>query len=176
MILHTANHFPRKRSFSSILALCAILSGSLFATNPVLADSRTLIINDSSGVERARTAVDEAAKIEFSLTDSAGAPAQGAEITLTNTLTNEVITTTSVDGIAAFEGVAPGSWTVASITPGITFTDINLGALTALTTTTVGTLTTATVAGGAVAAGGATWGIASIVDDSNSDDPLSPAT
>lgn len=170
------NGFQRKSCLLSTLWLFGFACGVICSAQTGFAESGTLVITDSSGVERARTDVEETAKIEFSLTDSSGAPAQGAEITLTNALTKDVISTTSVDGVAAFEGVAPGSWTVASITPGITFTDINLGALTALTTTTLGTLSAATVAGGAVVVGGTTVGIAAIANGSNSKGPLSPAT
>jgi len=146
---------------------------------PVLAaGGGVLIIKDATGVERAHNEVTEVGKVEFSLTDASGAPAQNAEITLTNAATGDVITTQAVNGVAAFEGIAPGTWTVASITPGITFTDISLGGASAAT---VGgfsaiSLSTAAVAGGAVAVTGATVGIVALTDDSKKNDPISPST
>lgn len=163
------SHFAR-----GAVTLCLSVWFALVSVN-AFAESGVLVITDSAGVERAKADVESASKIEFSLTDSSGAPADGAEITLTNSL-GEVISTQSVNGIAVFEGVGPGTWTVASITPGITFTDINLGALSALTTTSLGALSATTVAGGAVAVGATTVGIVAIADDSNDKDPLSPAS
>jgi hypothetical protein len=156
------------------ITLCFSACFALVAVD-AFAQSGVLVVVDSAGVERAKASVESASKIEFSLTDASGAPAEGAEITLTNEL-GVAISTQSVNGIAVFEGVGPGTWTVASITPGITFTDINLGALSALTTTSLGALSTATVAGGALAVGATTVGIVAIADDSSDKDPLSPAS
>lgn len=168
---HTGKRCVHFASAARALLVC------LLSTGIALAESKEVVIQDSSGIERARGELDEVGKIEFSLTDASGAPAQGAEITLTNSISGEIISTQSVDGIAAFQGVAPGSWTVASVTPGITFTEIQVGAVSALAAGGgLGALSATTVAGGAVAVGGATVGISAATNSSSNNDPLSPST
>ncbi len=144
----------------------------------------TLEIRDTSGVTRNVSDVETAGDVEFSLEDQSGMPAQGAEVTLTNEATGEVLRAVSANGVVKITGVAPGTWVVASTTPGITFTSVTVLSATAVAGSFGGTAilgmniptaigaglgTAAAVAGGTVAIVHATDG-----DSDNDDDVMSP--
>lgn len=86
-----------------------------------------LTIKDTSGFTRAVSKVEGTGIVEFELVDTAGAPAEGIEVTLTNTATGQTLTSSAVNGTATFHGVQSGVWTVASSTTQVTFTNIAIG-------------------------------------------------
>lgn len=168
-----------------VLILICLASSLIFPR----AYAAELAIQDISGVTRSLTEISEAGQIEFHVLAANGAAAEGAEITLTNTLSGEVLKMASSQGIATFSGVTPGVWTVASTTAGITFTNITVipttlaaaglaGSGTGLALAGGGGLTAGTVATGAgalAAIGGATAIAASELDNSNDENnDLSP--
>ncbi len=85
-----------------------------------------LTIQDTSGFTRSVADVGTSGKVEFVIADASAAPADGVEITLTNSSTHEVITARSVNGVVTFDNVAPGVWTVSTTTVGITFTSVTI--------------------------------------------------
>ena len=136
-----------------------------------------IVIQDTGGLTRNTTSVEDFGKIEFSLADAAGVPAEGAEISLTNSLTGEVLTTVSSNGLATFEAVAPGVWTVASASPTVTFTGVIVTSSALAGTAVAGAAGLAPLVIGGGAAAAATTGIAVAASDDGSDsdeDPLSP--
>lgn len=166
------------------LALCVVAPFIALQS----ASSAELVIQDVSGIPRSLTEVGEAGQIEFQVAAANGAAAEGAEITLTNTLTGEVLKAASSQGIVTFQGVAPGVWTVASSTAGITFTNVTVipAALAASGIAASGSglaiaggsgITAGTAATGAVAlagVGGATALASNELGDDSNDNELSP--
>jgi len=143
---------------------------SLFVTGAALAENLT--VQDSSGFTRAAEDVNGSARIEFNLTGANGEPANNVEVTLT-TASGEVIRATAVNGVVVFESVAPGTWTVATATQGITFTNVAI---------TGGTVAAGAAGGLAVGAavlgvgGGTVAIVAANRDSDDDDDDLSPAS
>ncbi len=138
-------------------AIAAILFASpVFLASPIALQSAYAVpggeitIEDTSHIARASTAVDDYGKVEFALTDGTGAAAEGVPVTLTNTVTGEVLTATSFNGAAVFESVTPGVWTVATSAPGITFSNIAISTMTAV------------AAGGAAGVSAAGLGLAAV--------------
>ena len=131
---------------------------------------------DTAGMSRASAEVDGFSSIEFNITDAQGAPGEAIEVTLTNQATGEVLRTASVGGKVVFENVGPGSWTVASATPGVTFTSVNILAAGAATAgaSGLGLATGLLVGTGAIAA--ATVVDLTVVDKDVETTPLSPAS
>ncbi len=163
----------------SIAAACTLLPYSAFAK------TEQMIIKDTGGITRNMSEVETAGDIKFELVDSSGQPANGAEVTLTNEATGEVITGVSANGVVVFQGVAPGVWTVASVTPSVTFMSIGVTGTTAVAgavggTTVLGmSIPTAIGAGvaGSLAIAGASVAIVEAQDDSDDGKtPLSPAS
>ncbi len=167
--------------------LCPILKTTFTATQLVLALALTILIvspqalalqevtiKDTSGTVRNVTQIDEAANIEFSLTDAHGLPAQGAEVSLKNELTGEILKITAQHGTALFEGVQPGAWVVASSTSSITFTNIAVTSSAAIAASGAAAATGATflgtgamVGGGALVIGGTALAISESTDSSS---------
>lgn len=150
---------------------------SLLVIEFAYAEVGDIVIQDTGGATRNTTSVEDFGKVEFTLTDAGGTPAEGAQITLTNTLSGETLTAMSVNGVATFENVAPGVWTVASSSSSITFTGVVVTS-SALAGTAVAGIAAAPILVGGGIAGTAATGIAlaaSNSDDNDSDDtPLSP--
>ncbi len=154
-----------------------------------LTQAAEIAIQDVSGVTRSLSQVESLGNIEFQVATANGLAAEGAEVTLTNALSGEVIKTVSTQGLAAFQNVAPRLWTVASATPGITITNISVLSSTlaagaaAGSTAGLGGLAAggSGIAAGSVATGGlALAGVAGAttlavqeVDDSSNDPELS---
>ena len=163
----------------ALATACVLLPFSAFA------NTEQMVIKDTSGITRNMSEVEAAGDIKFELVDASGQPANGAEVTLTNAATGEVITGVSANGVVVFQGVAPGVWTVASTTPSVTFMSIGVTSGAAVAgavggTTVLGmSIPTAIGAGvaGSLAVAGASVAIVEAQD--NSDDgetPLSPAS
>ncbi len=145
---------------SSLLAACS----SAFAEE--------LTIQDTSGFTRSAAEIDGSTQVDFALVNGAGAAADGIAVTLTNATTGEVLTATSINGIASFQGVTAGVWTVATTSAGITFTSVSVVGAVAMGGATL----TSTLIGGAAVVGGGTAAAIAITDSNNDDnDELSPA-
>lgn len=132
-----------------------------------------LVIQDSSGFTRAASEVERAGTVEFNLVNSAGAAADGVEVTLVNSATGVSIKANAINGTVVFSDVAPGVWTVSTAEAGITFTSASvIGGVAA----GLGAVS-ATTAAAVVAGGGAATAIGiNAADDNNDDDELSPST
>ena len=133
-----------------------------------------LTIQDSNGFTRAASSVETTGNVEFTLVDAAGAPAEGAEVSLVNAATGEVVTAQSVGGTVVFSNVAPGVWTVSTTASGVTFTNVAIVNALAAAGATAGLGTAALVVGGAGATAGAAIAISDATDGDSSD--LSPAS
>lgn len=141
-----------------------------------------VVIQDTAGNVRAQSTLDENGQVEVELTDDTGAPIDGAELTLTNTVTGEVITDISAAGLVVFTNVTPGVWVVASTNAAVVISTVSVGTIAA-----VGAVGAAGAAGGiglgsvgtgavaAAAVAGGSVAVANANDSSNSDTPpLSP--
>lgn len=174
-----------RKFYSALIAslLAALLPCTAMAQPAPEALSSEITIKDTSGVTRNVTAVEGEGVVEFGVQTSSGAPADGAQITLKNPATGEVMSAVASNGTVIFEGVTPGVWVVASSSADIVFVGISV---TPLATAGAGfagithlTPATQTVLGGVAAAaavGGATVAIVESQDDDNNgdDEPLSP--
>ena len=170
----------------SLLALGAALQ--VFSSVSAFADTgqsgtEQIVIKDTGGVTRNMSEVETAGDVKFELVDASGQPANGAEVTLTNAATGEVISGISVNGTVVFQGVAPGVWTVASVTPNVTFMGISVAGATAVAgavggTTVFGLSIPAAIGvgvGGSLAIAGASVAIVEAQDDDDDGKtPLSP--
>ncbi|MCB0353019.1 MAG: hypothetical protein KDD64_05815 [Bdellovibrionales bacterium] len=145
--------------------------------SPLYGQEAEITIKDTAGFTRAVSQVEGVGIVEFDLVDAAGLPADGVEVTLTNTVTGESLTVASVNGTATFQGVQSGVWTVASSVSQVTFTNVAIGAGAPLVAG--GGLiggTAASVIGGTAAVGGATAIAVTQIDDNNDDPVLSPSS
>ncbi|RMG39386.1 MAG: carboxypeptidase regulatory-like domain-containing protein [Candidatus Dadabacteria bacterium] len=107
-----------------VILVCALF----FMLNPAMLSAKQseIVIKDTSGFTRSTASVEDKGKIIFNLVDSAGKAADGVKVTLTNSLTGESLSAVAANGKVIFSNVAPGTWTVASATPGVTFTNISV--------------------------------------------------
>lgn len=146
-----------------------LMLGLLACVN--FAAAEMLTIQDSSGFTRSAEEVGGPSRVEFSLTDGNGAPADGTEVTLTSS-SGEVLRATAVGGVVVFDAVAPGLWVVATTSQGVVFTSVVLaGGVVA------GGLGGGIGAGAAIlAVGGGAVAIATSQNDSGDDADLSPAS
>ena len=142
------------RHLSSIIASIML---ALLCAVPALATEESIVIQDSSGVPRSTSLVDGLGRVDFALVDTAGNPIDGAIVTLTNATTGETLSASTQLGLVTFDNIAPGTWTVASTTPGVTFTNVSILAVSAGaagTTIAAGTALQVLSAGGAATAVG----------------------
>ena len=181
-----APHYHRSSRFLGLaISAATLLGAALYNPGYAQAESRQIVVKDTGGITRNMSEVDTAGDLKFELVDASGQPANGAEVTITNEATGEVISGVSVNGVVVFQGVAPGVWTVASTTPSITFMSIGVTGATAVAVTVGGTtvlgMTIPTAIGAGVVGSRAIAGasIAIVEAQDNSDDgepPLSPAS
>jgi len=147
---------------------------ALLIAIPVLASAEIpseLTIKDTSGIVRNVTQTEDPMRVEFHVLDASNQPADGAEITLKNEAGGVTLTAVSAAGVVAFESVAPGTWTVASLSPSITFTDIVISAAGTADVTGSGAALGPVLAagGGIVAAGAGAFAIYDAVQDDEQD-------
>ncbi|MCO6429587.1 MAG: carboxypeptidase regulatory-like domain-containing protein [Deltaproteobacteria bacterium] len=134
-------------SFLSVsLLICTLLANSALA--------QSIIIQDCNGFTRGVKSADPsgANKVEVSVSDAGGAPADGSQVTLTNSVTGESITTVAQNGVAVFENVAPGMFTVTTASDALVVGTIGVGSMGAGIAASTGA---AIVGGGAIAGTGA---------------------
>lgn len=134
------------------IALLALILGANISS----AFAQSLLVTDCQGFTRAARSVkpNSLNRVEINVSDVSGNPIDNVQVTLTNSATGEVSTATAKSGIAVFENVAPGAFSVSSSAAGVSFSTIAIapGALSTLAATGV-------VAGGAVVSGGAATGV-----------------
>ena len=149
----------------------------LFAQE-VSAALNEITIKDTAGVTRNVTQADQPGPVTFSLTNAAGMPADGVEVSLSNELTGDVLHAVSANGSVVFENVAPGTWVVSTNAADITFTSIMVGVGTGMAAAGGGAALAgplAIIAGGGAAVTGASVAISKAADDDD-DDELSPSS
>jgi hypothetical protein len=130
-------------------------------------------VQDTSGFTRATSSVDGTGSVEFNVATSTGTAADGATVTLTNAATGEVLTGVTTGGVVTFQGVVPGVWTVATTSPGLTFTSV----VVASTAAAGAGLTTAAIVPAVIVGGGGAGAAIAInnAQDSNNDE-ISPSS
>ncbi len=169
---------PVKKLKTIITILTCLWFQTAWEPETAFAETGDIVIQDTSGFTRNTTSVEDFGKVEFSLTDAAGTPAEGAQISLTNTLDGQVLQAVSANGLATFESVAPGVWTVASTSPSVTFTGVVITSTALAGTAVAGAAGIIPIVVGGGAAAAAVTGAAIAVSESDgnrSDDiPLSP--
>lgn len=156
-----------------LLALC--LAMSVMVTS---AFAEEVVVKDTSGFVRATTEVEGTGNIEFSVTDMAGLPSDGAEITITNETTKVELKAISKNGSVVFEGISPGIWVVASNSKGIVFTSVSISSV-GSGLGEEGALSGITWGGAAIGAatlGGATAIAIAVTSSSDNGPPLSPSS
>ena len=154
-------------------ALLLSVGFTLLASGPATSLAQELSIKDTSGFTRAAAQVESAGRVQFTIVDQNGLPAEGVEVTLTNPDRSDVRRGNSVAGMVIFEDVGSGTWTVASTAQGITFTDVSILTETAA----LAGLGSVGAIGGAIVVGGTTAGVlASAAGDDDNDQVLSPAS
>jgi hypothetical protein len=149
------------------------------SVNPEI--SNEITIQDTSGTIRAQGDIEQANDGSVSMTVedtvTGEAAADGIEITLTPVSGGAAITGITSGGQVIFTGLAAGSYTVAS-TSAITFTSITVstGAIAAGGIAAAGGSIAAVGSGvaGVAAVGGGSVALASTLDDSSDEAPLSP--
>jgi len=156
------------------LAFLILILSSSWTCRAVAEES--LIIQDTSGFTRAAADVDHVGNINFELAGASGSPVTGAEVKLTNALTQESIVVTSDAGVASFQSVPAGTWTVSTTATDVTFTNVAIVDALAPAAAGVGVGTMQAVGIGAAGVTGATAATISVVDatksEHNEDDPL----
>lgn len=162
------------RQFLSRISLTALL---VLAAIPARAENAGIVIQDSGGIPRGSSPVEGLGRVDFAVVDAAGQPAEGAVVTLTNTVTGETLTASSVSGMVSFDNIAAGTWTVASSSPGLTFTNVSILAVSA---GAAGTTLAAGTALGIIGTGGAAtavgFGIHDVTSGKNNSTDLSPSS
>lgn len=167
-------HLPFRLMNNLVTAL--LMSLVLGAISPGLiasAFSQSLVITDCQGFTRAVKDVEPGSsnKVEIEL-NQAGAPAESAEATLTNSVTGEVTAALSKKGLVTFENISSGTYALNITDPNnkAGFILIAPMGVSGGLATTVGVITGVVGAGAAVGIGVA---IEDEIDDSDSNDPPS---
>lgn len=111
-------------------------------------------ILDCDGVTRASKSIDglEKQDIELKVQDAAGQPADGTQVSLTNTETGQVVSVTSKQGVATFPELNAGTWVASSSASGVTLTGVSIATAIPMT------VAAGAIAGATVVSGGAVYG------------------
>lgn len=135
--------------FSTLILLCVL---SMLSALPVHAQ---LILTDCQGFTRAVQNVDPGSlnDVQVSVNDAAGNPLDGVEVQLTNSVTGEVITVLSQNGVATFQGVGTGTFSISSTAAGATVGTVSITTTAVATGLALIAVTTAAVLGGAATTG-----------------------
>jgi hypothetical protein len=114
--------FSIRSSFLLIQTLLAVVAAPLLFPSPSF--GAELRIRDAEGVTRAAGEVSSTGALEFNVTTLQGMPSDGEEISLFNTQTGDTLATVSSNGLARFESVPAGTWTVTSASDQVVFAGI----------------------------------------------------
>lgn len=154
----------------TIIALIFVISVFIFQCLPQLALAQALVIADCQGFTRATRSAQPGTtnRVEVQVNN---AP-DGSRVSLTNAANGSVTESVAMNGVAVFEQVPPGVFTISTVQPGVTLGAITISGVGAATTFTA--LTAGVVAAGA-GAGAAAVGVVAAADtlneNSNDDGP-----
>lgn len=173
-------YFPRNRrrrifhSPSAFLIAVVLIPSALLSSLLVFApqvQAQAIIVTDCYGLTRALKSVKGGSKniVRVEVKSATGTPANGSQVTLTNATTGEVAKTTAVDGVATFNEVSSGVFSVATETTGVTMGSVAIQPVAVAAGLSAGALTgVAAGTGGTVAIGA---GGLTVVDEVQKDDP-----
>jgi hypothetical protein len=148
----------RRTNFTGILLFALVF------TSPVTVYSQGLVITDCQGITRAihQTRATELNKVQIQVTESGGVPSNGASVQLTDNISGQVYTTQTNSGMAVFNGVPVGNYSMVVSGSNLTVGTVTIGS------TGLGVVAASgVVAGGVVAGGGAIAGGVVAVDEIN---------
>lgn len=154
---------------STLTFVCAVV---LFVLVPGISFAQ-LMITDCNGFTRALHRVDPGSlnNVDITVSDALGNPAEGVEVTLTNSATGETVTAVSQNGVASFNNLAAGSFSMSSPAAGATVGAVSVAPVGVGTATAVGVVgTSAAAAGGGAVGVGEVTGI-DIVDEITNNEP-----
>jgi len=139
-----------------LISMVAVLIGA-----PMPAAAQSIMINDCQGFTRAVQRVEpgQTNNLNIDVVDAAGNPADGVNVSLTNTSTGTTTTVSSSKGVATFANLAPGSYTLASAAPGVVLGTVSF-TTGALILGSSAPLVVGGVAAGGIAAGSAVAAVA----------------
>ncbi len=123
---------------------------------PALSRAQSILITDCQGFTRVAQKVkaNSLNNIEVQVSNSAQQATEQVQVTLTNSVTGQSVTASAQNGVAVFQNIAPGSFSVTSSAAGVSFASITVAPVALSTVAAVGVVT-----GGAVVGGGAATGI-----------------
>lgn len=112
--------------------LAGVLTCACLFLLPVAAQAQ-LVITDCFGFTRAIQNVDPGSlsNVQVNVSDAFGSPLNGAEMTLTNSVTGEISTAVVQNGVASFPGVAPGTFSVTTAATGASVGSVSISAASA---------------------------------------------
>ena len=144
--------------------LIAILLSALVITRPLAVYAQGLVITDCQGITRAihQTRATEVNKVQIQVTESGGAPSNGASVQLTDNVSGQVYTAQTNSGMAVFNGVPVGNYSMV-----VTGSNLSVGSVTIGSTGLGVAAASGVVAGGVIAGGGALAGGVIAVDEIN---------
>jgi len=124
---------------------------------PSLLFAQGLLITDCQGFTRVAKALNpgKAAKLEVSVSNAGGTSTNGVQVSLTNSATGEVSTAVAKNGVAVFDNVTRGVFTLSTEASGVSIGSVSVAgaSVSAGVATGVG-IGTVIGGGGAVVAGG----------------------
>lgn len=147
------------------------------ATRAAFAIQDEIVVQDTLGIPRSTSLVEGLGRVDCSVVDGSGSAMEGAIVNLSNTTTAETLAGSTVLGLASFENIAPGIWTVSSPTAGATISEVTVLAVSA---GAAGTSVAPSVLMGAASTGGTAaavaLGVAATGGGSGSSPELSPSS
>lgn len=131
-----------------------------FLLLPTLGQAQSLMIFDCQGFTRAIQKVQPNMGSRLELQVQGAESTQSAQVTITNNVTGQTLTAQAQNGVAVFENIPPGSFTVGATGANTTLGAVSIAPMTVSTAAATAAVGTTTVVGGGAAAGGAV-----VVDD-----------
>lgn len=121
---------------------------------PCGAEAQSLMIFDCQGFTRAIQKVQPNVGSRLELQVQGAESSQSAQVTITNNVTGETLSAQTQNGVAVFNNVPPGSFTVGATGANTTLGAVTIAPMTVSTAAAATALGTTTVVGGGAAAGG----------------------
>lgn len=144
--------------------IVAILIAAVVCTAlaPLEGRAQGLVITDCQGITRAfhETRGTELNKVQIQVSEASGAPSTGSPVQLTNNITGQTFTVQTNSGVAVFNGVPAGNYSMV-----VTGTNLSAGTITVGSTGLGAVAAGGVVAGGVAAGGGAVIGGVAVVDE-----------
>ena len=128
---------------------------------PQFATPQVLSLTDCHGFTRAVKSVNQGSlnRVEVQVSSSTTST-EGTQVTVTNTVTGQANTAVVKGGVASFEGLAPGTYTMSTAVPSIQVGAVSISGATALSTAAAAGV----VAGAGAATGAGVVGVGVAVD------------